>query len=341
LQSGDLIITNWSIFQVIETCAGFRMILTLVMAAFVYCELMNLKPARRIALTLAAPVIAIGANYVRVVALIFYPVPESRPEHSIQGIIMIVVGIVVLWISDEAIGFFSSKRKRADGKPINVPTPIQAEPTASWRIWTLAIILASAGLSSLAIEPWPKLRISHKSIHSLPREMGTWRTGQEPLVVDSQFLGSVRFSSRTWRRYSRDDHTVSLFAGINDRTQRVSGLISQKTKMLKAGSVLVRDHLAADDLKYPDVRSLIVQTKRGATLAGRHWYENTEGFWTEVFRSMFALDQSPWRRKEPSRVIMISTPFDGTTDDFKIAEDRLREFSDLVRTELQKLGAPR
>ncbi len=334
LQSGDLIFTNWATFQVIETCAGLRMILTLVMAAFVYCELMNLESGRRIALILAAPMIGLVANYVRVVALIFNPDPQSQPEHSLQGIIMMIVGVLALGAVDKAIDFLAGKRKNANSEPNH---SVQVVPTAPWRIWALTIVLASAGISSIAIEPWTMARHDAQSIHSIPREIGTWRTGQDPLTVDSEYLGSVRFSSRTWREYQRGDEIVSLFAGTNDRRQRVAGLISEKTKTLQAGSVLLKDAPIRNATQASGVRSLVIRTKNGTTLAGLHWYQNTKGLWTEVLRSMFALDRSPWRREEPARVIRISTPFDDSIGDLEDAEERLREFSVLIRRELDKL----
>lgn len=337
LQSGDLIITNWAIFQVIETCAGLRSTLTLVMAAFVYCELSNLTGGRRLSLILIAPVIGLIVNIMRVLSLIFIPVPESQPEHSLQGIVMMVAGVLILWALDETMSFVTDKRGNSKSEPKPDSEESHVVPTAQWRIWALTVVLTAAGVSSMAVEPWTIDRRDFENIHQLSREIGPWRTGQDPLVVDAQYLGSVRFSNRTWRQYSQGNESVSLFAGTNDRTQRVAGLVSEKTKTLNAGSFLVKDSPVRDLSNELDIRSVVVRTRDGTTLAVHHWYENTKSFGIEILRSMFAIDRSPWRRTEPARVVRLATPAGVTPHDLEAAEERLQKFSKLVRTEMRKI----
>jgi exosortase len=338
-QSGDLILTQWAVFQVIETCAGLRSTLTIVMAAFVYCELLGHSRRRWIALLVAAPLIGLAANFGRVLLLVFIPTKESQPEHSLQGIAMTIAGVVALWAVDEALDLLGRKPKGTGTHATDQPA-LPVTGSSQWKIWTLASLVCLAGIATQFVTPRIVAGPDKKGVHAIPREIGDWSAAKKPLIVDTDYLGSTRFSSRTWRKYRRGDESVSLFVGMNDRLRRVTSLVSEKTKTLESGTFVVEEtpEFEATNASYASESSLMVlRTKHGEALIGRHWYEHIDGLWTETFRSMFALDRGPGRREMPSRVIRISTQVDRSTGGEAAARRRLEEFSGLIRTEIRKL----
>jgi exosortase len=342
-QLGEQIVTPWATFQVIETCAGLRAMQTLVMAAFVYGELLDLHVRRRVILIGIAPVLGLVINLLRVLLLVFNPVPESQPEHTWQGIGMIVIGVLALWGVDEGMDFLRGGRQehgQGDSQS-GAQGSLETAPQAG-RVGALAAVLALVGVSSLAVEPWTPTPLPGKSVHAISRELDGWKMGQETIPVDDEYLGSVRFSSRTWRLYGREgmgrDEWVSLFAGMNDRVLRSRGLVSPKTLTLEAGSVVLPE--PRERLESGGSRGIerVVRTRRGQTWLVHHWYEETAGFWAETWRSMWALDRGPWRRKRPSRVYRIATPLEPSTGGLEGARARLRDFSGALRRELAKLN---
>lgn len=338
-QSGDQIVTSWATFQVIETCAGLRAIQTLLMAAFVYGELVGLRRRRRLILILMAPAIGIAVNLGRVLLLVFKPVPESQPEHSMQGVLMLIVGVVLLWGLDEAMDRIAKGRDAEDGDPETRGEGHRVEGRLSlWRMSGLTGLLVVTGVWSSLLEPWTPTSLPGSDVHAIPRELGQWVTDQEPLAVDREYLGSVRFSSRTWRRYQRGDESVTLFIGANDRLRRDRSLVSDKTVTLESGSFVVGEPLGIADSDASGLEKLVqVRTREGQTLLVRHGYQNTSGLWVETFRSAFGLDRGPKRRTLPARVLRIATPLEPSPGGLDRARRRLEAFSALVHDEIEKL----
>ena len=85
-----------------------------------------------------------------------------------------------------------------------------------------------------------------------------------------------------------------------------------------------------------DARVLRSGTQR---LLVYHWYMGTDGFASEVVRSLLALDASPYRRPQQGVAVRLTTDLAGPERaDRRRAEIRLRRFFDTIRSELGSLG---
>lgn len=345
LQSADLIVTPWALFKVIESCAGLRSSLTLVMGAFVYCELMQVSGQHRFWLIAAAPIIGLLVNVARVVFLVFLPVPEDQPGHTLQGIVMIVLGVILIWGLEEALRGWSLRRGDQEAAPLQdgaKEAPLGAAnlggtPT---RAWILAAVLA---LAAVGAERLPQYWIARPdrstTTHAIPRDVGDWSTGQKSLIPDTRYLGSTRFSNLTWREYRSGDDQITLFAGDNDRIRRYTQLVSEKTKTLRPGTRLLESRpLPAGAAG----QAFFLAGFQGDRRYAEHWYENTANLAIETFRSALALDRGPGRRLKPSRVFQISTSVGNEPGDFERAQARVADFRralQALRTERDRPGA--
>ena len=114
--SGTVVTTADRTYQVIESCAGLRTIMTLFMAAIIYADLFQRSRAQTALLLMAAPVIGAGVNFVRVLSLMLNPEGEMAAVHTAQGIVMTVVGVLLLaGVDSAALGFFPADRERENG----------------------------------------------------------------------------------------------------------------------------------------------------------------------------------------------------------------------------------
>ena len=341
-QSGDLILTPWAIFQVIETCAGLRAVQTLVMTAFVYGELIGLRFSRRVALVIIAPLIGLTVNVARVLLLVLDPSPDSQPDHSIQGVVMLIVGVFMLWGIDEALDRWWTREReeeRAD-RVVGVRNDRRAvvpQSSSTARVWFVVALLLMAALGHTAIVPWTPSGSAAETAHSIPREIGDWRMDRALVPVDEDYLASVRFSSRTWRRYEREDEVVTLFAAANDRLRRSTSLVSDKTLTLQAGSFVLDEPRAIHSDGECNLSELTVQTKEGKIWLVHHGYEQIRSVWAETLRSALALDRGPWRRSEPSLVVRMATPMEPGPAEKKQARRRLAEFERHLRPEIDAI----
>ena len=345
LQSADLIVTPWALFKVIESCAGLRSSLTLMMGAFVYCELMQVPGRRRAVLIAAAPLIGILVNIGRVVFLVFLPVPEDQPGHTLQGIVMIVMGVLLLWGLEEALRRAALRCRAEETGPLKTTAKNEKESAgprpAPVRIWLLAALFALAAVGADALpQYWIDRPDRSATPHAIPRQVGEWHTGQKTLIPDTRYLGSTRFSNLTWREYRSGEALVTLLAGDNDRIRRYTHLVSEKTMTLTAGTRLIETHpLPRNQAE----RALSLVAFQGEHLYAEHWYENTESLMVETLRSALALDRGPGRRTQPSRVFQISTPVGTAPGDLERAKARVADFRralQALRDEQGLLGTP-
>ena len=88
------------IFQVIESCAGLRSIETLMMSAVVYAEIFGRRGPHALILVVAAPLLGVLVNLIRVLSLVASPFSNIDPVHTLQGIAMIVVGVLLIAFLD-------------------------------------------------------------------------------------------------------------------------------------------------------------------------------------------------------------------------------------------------
>jgi hypothetical protein len=80
----------------------------------------------------------------------------------------------------------------------------------------------------------------------------------------------------------------------------------------------------------------IVAQSRLAHVLTYYWYEETDGLITEIFRALFATDQSPFRRARPARVIRVATAVDSARADRVEDEAKLRAFASSLAAVLRE-----
>jgi len=150
-------------------------------------------------------------------------------------------------------------------------------------------------------------------------------------------LGSVRFRKQRYRRYRRDDETVSVFVGCEDRLSRSRSLLSPKSAFPGRGWEAEEHGLVelGPDV-FPGVR--VAARSRASRLLSYHWYQGIEGFGTEVLRAWLAVDRSFLRRPTGALVIRLSTEVSSTGEGRSRAEARLRELAELLLVSFSDFG---
>src|SRR5262245_51876829 len=98
--SGDQILRQAQTFSVIEACSGLRSIETLTLVAVLMADLFGRSTRHALLLVLAAPPVALFLNGWRAVALILNPHSEIVAVHNLQGIAILLGGLVLLFLFD-------------------------------------------------------------------------------------------------------------------------------------------------------------------------------------------------------------------------------------------------
>jgi hypothetical protein len=194
----------------------------------------------------------------------------------------------------------------------------------------VSVALALLGGLTLWLPTRPADHRRHPTAHDVPRDLGGWTMKPPALEGDEEFMGSTRFSSRTWRLYENDGAAVELYLGLNDRLRRYTGLVSSKTEVLRPGSRVASRRPLAVGWPGAVAEELIVVDVSGARWLVHHAYENVGSLWTETWRNALGLDRGPGRRRAPARVVRLATRTKADEGSIEAARRRLLAF----RTEL-------
>lgn len=322
--NGDLIYTERGVFHVIESCAGFRMVVTLLMSTVLFCELFQVPRRRAQLLFLLTPLLSIGINTLRVLSIVFNPYSRFAAIHTLQGLVMVVLGVFALAILDSAL-----RRWLPDAAPRRVRRVRRDWPLR--RLAALAAFFALLGAAQWMLPRWVAPPASPGwTLSNLPLQIGSWTS--EASKVDRDFLGSVFFTERSQRLFTSDAGEVEIFVGMNDHTARSGSALSTKTQLPGAGfDVEERGRVEEDGLRI----DRLLLSSRGQQHLVYHWVTGARPLPAEALRAFFALDRSRWRRDERTVVVRLSTPID--RHGRGAAEARLRFFVPAVREALDDL----
>lgn len=323
---GDLVVNEGAPFRVIETCSGLRTMTTLLLLALVHVELVRGGPLRSTLLVLATPPVAFAANLLRVLAIVL--LPEIGESHVMQGLAVIVLGVLLLRGLDGVLGLALPATRRAPLPPPAPPRPGRAAP----QVVLAAAFVALAG-ATLRSRPWHADPPRFTPLSELPHRLGNWSASDREL--DALFLGSVVFSESVYRRYQRGRDSIDLLVATDDRTSEQTSVLSMKTALLGPGwDVAERrwESLWGDR----EVERFRLRSLDGDALVYR-WCLGCGSLVEEVLRSTLALDRSALRRPGRAMLVRVATPMYPLPGAEAVAEARLADFARVVDAALQPI----
>jgi hypothetical protein len=286
-------------------------------------------------LLLSAPLLALLINGFRCVGLVFNPYAEIASIHSLQGIAMLLGGVLLLYLFD---GFLEAR--------LPPPKPLsawerEARASSERRAPLGPRIVALLGLSAawLALSMLPRFSAEVPAplapAHVFARELGEWKA-VEDLRSDWLFLGTTRFRGTLFRRYARGRESVDVFVGQADLGDRMRSYLSPKVAY--PGSGWIEEDSGRAQLAGRD--ATVLQLRKGATrILAAHWFEASPGVLAESMRGMFALDAGFARARVPAAV-RISTPLDTGPDARSRAVETLGRFAEQISPGLLETTRP-
>jgi len=358
-RDGNVISGPGVIANVIDTCSGLRSIEILTLVAIFYVSWFPARRLRQLLLVVMAPCLAYLFNLLRICVIAVAPTSEYSAAHTVQGLTVYFGAIAFLILADRVLGRLFPARKRPQAalpRPANEPelqtarepgSQLEAPPETaknlqaafrpSGRRSAAALALLAAAMLGVSIGTprWSEPEAEEIGVEDvqLPAELDGWTKGPK-IVVDDVFLWTVRYLKSEYWIYERAGDEISVFIGVDDRRSRSRSLISRKNAVPRRGfEVLERDLVALEGIEEPVER--IVARSRLAYVLTYYWYEETDGLISEMLRALFALDQSPFRRTQPARVIRVATAVDSNPAARAEDEAKLRAFAASLETALR------
>ena len=336
--SGTVVTTASRTFQVIETCAGLRTIGTLWMAAIVYADLFQRSRTQTVLLLIAAPLIGAVVNLGRVLSLMLNPAGEIAAIHTLQGILMTVVGVLLLAALDNLLvrAFPADAAYLARwSPPIHESAPDGA--TRSRRAFGLLGFLLILTASAWLIQPWQPTRMINWSPYAIPIEIDGWQG--KTIKIDKKAMGSILPSQAIHRVYTKGRQQIALFVATDDLRRRHTSLLSPRTVLPgPAFTIREQESIHLEGVDTPVVASLL-QGRFEQALSYR-WIVGESSFWQETLRGGLALEHSDFVSPRLLVLVRISTAMGATPVSRLQAESRLRAFLNALEPGLANIRNP-
>jgi EpsI family protein len=324
---GNVVVLADESFQLIETCSGLRSMVVLTTLAVGWLCFFPTRRLHSVLLLLSAPLIGYLANTLRILTLVPNPNSDLAANHSLQGVGVFLVGLLIFSRIDKFLLRIEKRRRARLGEPEKT-SPSPAVWDRRGQAIALALMLAALLGASVWGPRWnPPDTLRRLSIDP-PRRIGDWKLAGE-LEPDRLFLGSVGFRGRWYGEYQRDGETVSVFVGFNDRLNRRRSLLSPKNALPGAGWEVEERTPVQLAPNGRAAESVAARSLSNRTL-NLHWYAGTDSLAREILRACLAADQSQLRRPGAAWVVRLTTDFARTPGGKQEAEARLRGFAELL-----------
>lgn len=341
-QRGLQILRGDHVFYVIEGCSGLRSIFSLELAALLYVELVGRGRAEKLVLLLVAPFVAFVVNAVRVVILVLRELPSDAAEHAVQGVLMIILGVLLLGLLEGTLWprLFRRSRAAREGPGASAGDDgddgAARDAAAAWpRLLALAAgVTAIAIASSIVPRPLPvSVPEDRLNVEAIAPGGAEWSA--ETIRRDAYFLGSTRFRHSILRRFVRAGESVTLFVGAEDRRSREHFGWSPKTRIPGPGWTAI-EALPPERVAGRTVERRVVRYP-DRTVFVYHWREGYRAWIEEAVRNWLGLDRTPWSVPRSSLVLRLETVVDSSDIGGVESQSRLRAFVPALVDELDRL----
>lgn len=306
LISGDQIVRAAQTFQVIEGCSGLRSAETLTMLVVLLVDLFGRRGLHAALLLLSAPFVAFALNGIRVLTLVMNPHSEIIAVHSLQGVAILLVGLLCVYALDGALawvfnnsGEFTSKIQ--DSFP-PVPRRALSPNAALGTLLGVALLTTAAGLLPAWQAPRPG-----KSLDALTR-VALGELAYDEIKPEPYFLGRTHFRDSIHRDYATSPAPVEVFIGSADLRDRRTSIVSRITSFPGTGWRLLQTEHIDLTPEGPRAAALVFEKGTQRRLV-YHWLIGVGDLASESLRSFLGFERSGLRRLHGQLAVRLSTLF--------------------------------
>ena len=333
LVQGDQILRPQNTFIVIETCSGVRTIVTLSMLSVLMIDLFERRGRHALLLMLLAPIVAFLANGLRVVTLVLNPHSSIHEIHNLQGILMLLVGLTMIYVLDLGLERLFDGRESEEA-PADYGSV--ASRTRRGGVGGAALVLASVlGMlvAGRAISPY----VPQGGIDEMPKVLLERVYADSPgreVKPNFDFRGSIRYLVHHDRELRFEGERLGVFLGVANERIRTHTVLSPRLAWHQSGWVLVEDERVDLDDDARGVRRVLLE-RGGKRVITYSWYLRAGSLAEEWWRQALALDRSPFEREEHILAVRFSAPIPRGEAGLREAEDRIRRAWKRLAPELE------
>ena len=331
---GDQILRPENTFLVIETCSGFRTVLTLSMLTILLIDLFERRGLHAAILIGLAPIVAFMINALRVVTLVLNPYSSIHSIHNLQGILMLLAGLLLIYFADTVIErVIGSRDPIASNGDYGLIRTGGSTPRANALAWlTIVLVLVTMYGIDRFTPRWAVERIPAEEPGALlARVFGD--DPSSPYGLDYNFVGSVHYLARARHRIEVDGAIVEIHLGIANEQQREYSILSKRLAWPGSGLQPIEES-SVDYAGGPLTRRMVL--RRGSRFVLSYsGIARRNSFLSEWFRQAFALDRSLFGRPDHMLGLRISTPLPIDESQLEQAEARIQHVWEQLAPQLE------
>ncbi|MGB0621130.1 MAG: exosortase/archaeosortase family protein [Myxococcota bacterium] len=334
VRAAEYVYRDLHIFYVIEGCAGLGILQSLLLASVAMGELLRENVWTRLCLVAASFVVALFVNYLRVLGIVLVPGSAFAEDHALQGIAMVILGVAVLGSLGAALG---GALDSAGGDASS-----ERDAAAHSRLPAFAYVLTSAFAFAIAGVVVPRWEVPD-TVLPRPAEVAKNLAGfraDRSLELDREYLGSIWWSDRVFRRYvekapeglsAMEIDALVLRDHGRDRRHDIG---SSKVVRIEPGLVFRRD--VAVELPSSGRAVRLVEAVGPKGVQTILFFRSTPYSGMErFFRAVMAIDQSAWHRPEAEVAVRLAVERELSAPG---VQDRLVRFADAFERSLSRRG---
>src|SRR5262249_16212996 len=258
--------------------------------------------------------------------------------HSLQGILMLLGGVLLLYFIDGLLERVIPEPERISA--IERRARSGARPRAG--LAPRVAVLAGFSAALFAISWLPRFAIrpiqTQIAVNTVERTLGGWSSTD--LDTDWMFLGKTSFAQVVNRRYTNGPESVDLFVGLAGPEARVRSYLSPKVGYPGSGWISERERPVKIAGRKATMR---VRRKGPNRQLAVPWFEASPGLAVESAHALLALDTTPLRhRTSVPLALRLSTPLaSGVDRAIEAGLQRLEGFAERLTPVLKVLSTPR
>ena len=348
LVQGDQLIRPEATFIVIESCSGVRTIVTLSMLTVLLLDLFERRGFHAFLLLLCAPIVSFLVNGIRVVTLVLNPASSIHAIHNLQGIAMLLVGLITIYLIDglleRALGESSSDEGESDYGFEHTNGSSRAKHVLAW-IAVSSILIMMIGIERFGPR-WDQASTRANRLEESPQALLERVFGEDPSAphpIDYNFIGSVHYLAEARHRVEVDGQIVEIHLGVADEQLREYSILTSRLAWPASGYAVMEEGFVDIVEGGPSARRMVF--RRGArSLLSYSWITRREDLALEWLRQAVALDRSPFVRPAHMLAIRLVTslgsnnPANHQKGSLEAAEERIRRVWTSLSPELKGYG---
>ncbi len=340
LVSTHIIQISGQTFQVIEGCSGLRSVETLAMLSILMVDLFDRRGWHAACLIGASLPVAFLMNSLRVLTLILNPHSAIQSIHTVQGILILMAALIVLYLLDGVLSRISAPSRPSHPPAASSPPPALDESAGDRPSIAVTACLVAMLLATFFLPRWDPVANRKGFVllsEAVSRDIEGWSS--EDLPRPNETIRSIAISQVLNRRYTPEAGapSVDVFVGIGNHLDRFRSTFSPKTAFPSRGWIVEDEGVRT--LHDPD-REVPWTLLRSGTrrVVVYHWYEENRGLGAESMRSLLALDRSPFQRDLATLTVRLAAELpERTPESLALVHARMEKLYHQIAREIEAI----